>query len=382
MPNQPVQRVTRAVTAFGDSLLAIALPLLLLSVACCSPTLVPGESESPLTDQESLSGERTSVAFYNLENLFDTDDDPSNAGDDEYLPQAQRSWTVERYLDKLTNLSSVIAHLGGEADPSGPALLGVCEVENQKVLDDLARQPVLAAANYQVVHRESPDYRGIDCALLYRPEFFQVLQVRQLETALPLSDEGEVRTTRDVLYVKGLLQTDTVHVFVNHWPSRRGGEARSRPGRLAAARTNRVVIDSILSGHAQAQVIVMGDLNDDPINESVRSGLRSVERRDLSTTDELYNPMVSLYRQGEGTLGYRDRWNLFDQILVSPGLAHPDAPTEWTLQHVRVLRRPEMLQREGRYRGYPFRTYVGPDYLGGYSDHLPVYAILARSDAG
>ena len=332
----------------------------------------PIEDPAPGGPQETAS-----VAFYNVENLFDTRDDPANDGDDEYLPTADKRWDEARYAKKVDDLARVISELGGGTASGGPALVGLAEVENADVLRDLAAAPALAEADYGVVHYDSPDYRGIDVALLYRRGDFAVLRSRPIAVTLP-PREGSTRerTTRDILYVKGLLRGDTLHALVNHWPSRGGGEERSRPDRALVAGVVRAAVDSVLAAVPEADVLVVGDLNDDPVDASVREVLGAVDRRDLAVGGALYNPYFAPFRRGEGTLGYRLAWNLFDQIIASAGLAAHG--TDWSLREAHVFAPGYLLQDGGTYRGFPERTYVGDDYRGGYSDHLPVYVVLQR----
>ncbi len=347
----------------------------LLSLAILLTQCAPRAAERAGFTPESKQQQEV-IAFYNLENLFDTDDDPQNPGDDEWLPSAAKQWTPQRYQEKLGRLATTIATLGGGASTGGPALLGVCEVENEKVLRDLLTQPPLATSNYGIVHRESPDWRGIDCGLLYRREKFEVIGSQALYVDIGTRSDGSPRTTRDILMVVGQLEGAPLTVFVNHWPSRRGGEAASRPGREAAAQLLRAAVDSIQAADPAMGIIIVGDFNDDPTSPSLAKTLQATGKRGDAAQTGLYNPMTSLYRQGEGSLGYRDSWNLFDQIIVSDNLAQADEG--WRLKQARVLRQPNLLQPSGRFKGYPLRTYVGNSYLGGYSDHLPVYAILTR----
>ncbi len=319
------------------------------------------------------------VGFYNVENLFDVDDDPANPGDDEFLPHSPKRWTAKRYQEKLMHTAAAVLDIGSEAVPGGPALLGVAEIENARVLRDLISQPQLLPGGYDLVHYDSPDPRGIDVGLIYRRAFFEPVYSKPLHVSLGTRDDGTERTTRDVLYVKGLLLGDTLHFFVNHWPSRRGGEAVSRPGRAAAAAVVRAAVDSIRGVVAMADIVIVGDLNDDPTDASVATTLRAVDRRGNAGQTGLYNPMAAMFRRGEGTLGYRDSWNLFDQVIVSEGLAAYGE--DWSLRDARVLRKGYLLQAAGRYKGYPLRTFVGDDYAGGYSDHLPAYGILTRPKA-
>lgn len=320
------------------------------------------------------------VGFYNLENLFDVDDDPTKRGDDEWLPGSPKAWTPKRYVEKLSRLARVINDMGGAESPGGPAVVGVCEVENARVLEDLVRQPLLARSNYRVIHVESPDYRGIDNGLLYRADQFEPTTTQALYVHLGYRDDSTRRTTRDVLAVKGKLLGDEVHVLVNHWPSRRGGQAKSAPRRAIAAHVARGYVDSVLAVDPNADILLVGDFNDDPVSPSITEVLKAATKKSEARATGLYNPMVSLYRQGEGSLGYRDSWNLFDQTIVSAGLA--EAGDDWSLRNARVFRASYLLNPAGRFKGYPLRTYVGDTFQGGYSDHLPAVAVLTRPKAG
>ena len=351
---------------------ALCLALCLAAVSC-----TPKTTDSLSGAKSAEASDRSVVAFYNLENLFDSDDDVTNEGDDEWLPESPKRWTAQRYQEKLGRLAKVILDLGGTASPGGPALIGVCEVENAKVLRDLSQQAALARSNYKVVHFESPDYRGIDCAALYRSDLFELDEAMPIRVPLPMRSDSSIRTTRDILLVRGRLLGDSISMFVNHWPSRRGGETASRPGRVAAARTLKHHADSLRTLNPAADIVIVGDFNDDPVSLSLRETLQAVARRGDVGQTGYYNPMVSLYRQGVGSLGYRDSWNLFDQIIVSEGLA--EGGSDWRIEQAQVFRAPYLFQAAGRFRGYPLRTYVGSDYRSGYSDHLPVYAVLARS---
>lgn len=351
-----------------------------ISVALAAALLfgcTPKAADRGTTTRPAEPQDRGVVAFYNLENLFDTDDDPENWGDDEFLPEAKKRWTPRRYQEKLGRLARVVLDLGGEASPGGPALLGVCEVENAKVLHDLAQQAALVGSDYDVVHFESPDGRGIDCAALYRKGLFEVEQALPIGVDIGYRDDSTRRTTRDIVMVRGRLRGDPLTMFVNHWPSRRGGEAASRPRRVAAATRLKHYVDSLRADDPDVDIVLVGDFNDDPTSASIREVLRPADRRGDAGQTGLYNPMASLHRQGTGSLGYRDSWNLFDQVIVSEGLAAATGP-DWSLEQAQVLRAPYLLQTTGRFRGYPLRTFVGDNYLGGYSDHLPVYAVLTR----
>lgn len=317
-----------------------------------------------------------SIGFYNLENLFDTLDSP-NTNDVDFLPQGRLAWNTERYLSKQANMAKVISQLATELSPDGVALLGVAEIENQKVLEDLVAQPELKDRKYQIVHYESPDERGIDVGLLYQPKYFQVLGSRAAPVALKDPKTGVVDYTRDILYVAGKFDGEPIHVMVGHWPSRRGGEAGSGWMRAAAAAVCKHLADSIQTVDPNAKIVIMGDLNDDPDNKSLTQVLKARRSADNLKAGELYNPMYDFYKEGNGTLAYKDSWDLFDQMIVSKGLVNK-AAGGWQLYKAHIFRQPWLLQTEGAFRGYPFRTYVGDIFINGYSDHLPVYLFLLK----
>lgn len=318
------------------------------------------------------------IGFYNVENLFDTVDDP-DIFDEEFTPTGTRLWTENIYREKLDHLSRVIAELGVELTPDGLAILGVAEVENRKVLEDLVQQPALQARRYEIVHYDSPDRRGIDVALLYQPKYYQVNQSK----AIPLliyDDEGKRIFTRDILLVGGIFDGDPLHILVNHWPSRRGGESATRALRNAAALRNQQIADSLLLTDPAAKVIVMGDLNDDPVSPSVRKILRAQSKPDKLKDKGFYNPMYPFYKKGIGTLAYRDAWSLFDQILINHNLI--EGRTDGYRYYRSHIHNPNYLvQKQGRYKGYPFRTFDFDRYMGGYSDHFPVYIYLVKEVA-
>ncbi len=317
----------------------------------------------------------TCVGFYNLENLFDTivDPDPDKILQDEFTPKGKNHWTSELYYEKLNNMAKVIAELGVEVTPDGAAILGVSEVENRTVLEDLAKTEKLKDRNYEVVHYESPDRRGIDVGLLYNPKYFKVVSSRSIS----LRDIDTTFYTRDQLLVSGYLNDEMIHVLVAHWPSRSGGEKRSAPRRAAAAKLGKMVVDSILALDPNAKIFYMGDLNDDPTDKSVKLGLKGNGKKEEVKADEMFNPWEAYYKKGIGTLAYRDAWNLFDQILVSPGLIDEDYSTYKYYKAV-IFSKSFLKNDSGSYKGYPHRTFAGGAYVGGYSDHFPVYLFLVK----
>ena len=313
------------------------------------------------------------VGFYNLENLFDTIDDP-NKRDEEFLPNGQNRWNTEKYMTKLANMSEVISQIGRDDDPDGLAVLGISEIENRQVIEDLINTPLLKPMGFEIIHYDSPDKRGVDVGMIYRPKYLEVTNTKSYELIIPGMYDF---FTRDQLVVSGKLLGDDIHFIVNHWPSRRGGEKASRPLRNAAAALSRHIVDSLLALDPQAKIIVMGDLNDQPTNESVLKIMNAKGNKDKLKEGEFYNPMYKLYKQGIGSGAWRDTWSLFDQILLSQGLLGEDYTT-YKYYGVRIFNKPFLKQKEGRYKGYPYRTFAGGTWMGGYSDHFPVYVILIR----
>jgi hypothetical protein len=315
------------------------------------------------------------IGFYNFENLFDTLDAP-DIRDEEYTPEGFRLWNTMRYNEKLDNLAKVVEELGTDVTPDGVSVLGVSEVENRKVLEDFVAHPLIKDRNYQIVHYDSPDFRGIDVALLYNPKYFTV----ESSEAVPLKiydKEGERKKTRDILFVSGQYDGEPMHFLVNHWPSRRGGESATQEFRNAGALVCKNICDSLMQINPRAKIIIMGDLNDDPISPSVKKVLEAKSDKKQVRKGGIYNPMYDLFRKGFGTLAYRDAWSLFDQTLLSYGLVSSRS-TGYRFFKVRVHNPTYLLQKTGRFKGYPFRSYGGGTYLGGYSDHFPVYVFLLK----
>lgn len=316
------------------------------------------------------------VGFYNLENLFDTVDDPAT-NDSDFLPTGKLHWTKEVYHEKLGNMARVISELGTDVTPDGVAILGVAEVENRKVLEDLVAEDKIAGRKYEIVHYDSPDERGIDVGLIYQPKYFKVLGSK----AIPLmiyGDDGERNFTRDILYVSGLLDGEPLHVLVNHWPSRRGGEAATRPMRNAAAQVCKNVKDSLLALDPNVKVIVMGDLNDDPNSPSVKKVLAAAADKDAVKKGGFFNPMEAFFDKGYGTMAYNDAWSLFDQVIVSQGLVK-ERQDGYRFLNANVYNKTYLTQKSGQFKGYPFRTFDFENYMGGYSDHFPVYLMLVKA---
>lgn len=304
------------------------------------------------------------IAFYNLENLFDTKDDPYTL-DDDFLPNSEKRWNQDRYQKKLFKLGTAISNIGFAKTGKAPVLLGVAEVENKKVLEDLAASKHLKNKDYGVVHYESPDERGIDVGLLYQKQYFEVTHSENIPVYVD-NQNGERDYTRDILRVTGLLNHEEIHILINHWPSRRDGAHLTAYKRIAAAQKNREIIDEITAENAEAKIIIMGDFNDDPYSESIKEHL---------VQNDLFNPMERLHTRYRGSLNYRSQWNLFDQIIFSHNF-HRYQPGKHSFSEASIFDHDFLKIRKGRYKGNPFRTYVGRKYMGGYSDHFPVYIKL------
>lgn len=320
--------------------------------------------------QQTFNGDLVCVAFYNIENLFDTIDSP-DTDDREFLPEGANQWNSYKYKVKLKNMAEVIGQIGDEFVTGGPSIIGLSEVENRAVLKDLINTPPLQGKGYGIVHFDSPDPRGVDVALLYKFRDFKVLNA----VAVPLRIKNNPRfRSRDQLVVSGVLYGDTLHLIVNHWPSRRSGPEF----RAAAASLTRQIVDSLNSVHPSAKIIVMGDLNDDPTDPSLTQFLQAKGSKKELKTNDLFNPMYKLFKKGVGSLAYQDAWNLFDQIIVSEPIVN-NKKKGYYLYSTRVFSKPFLFNKEGQYAGYPFRTFAGGAWVGGYSDHLPTFIILRKN---
>lgn len=325
--------------------------------------------------QEDKTYTLRTIAFYNIENLFDTEND-SLIFDDDRTPEGKDKWTIERYKDKVQNMSQVLSELGNEITQTSADIIGICEIENRSVLEDLVHHENLRDKDYHIVHVDSPDERGIDVALLYKRESF-IVNTFKSHRLLLSNEEGYRDYTRDQLVVSGYLDDEKFHFIVNHWPSRSGGEARSKPNRIAAAKLNKRIIDSIQRLNIDAKIISMGDFNDDPVDESMKKILRTSGKKDSLEVDDLYNPFEKLFKKGVGSLAYRDRWNLFDQMFFTSNLIN-DTKDSYSFWKAGVFNPSYLFDPKGKYKGYPLRTYAGGSYVGGYSDHFPVYMYLIR----
>ncbi len=335
--------------------------LCLLSLASCSVSksvlqLTPGDYR---------------VAFYNVENLFDTVDDLSNPGDDEFLPTSKKNWTPERYQKKLDHLASVIEGMGY------PALLGVAEVENETVLKDFCVKTSLKAHDYGIVHFESPDYRGIDVALLYKKSMFKVTNSETIRIKFPVGmipDKPDY-TTRDLLVVEGnFMGKEKLYIIVGHLPSRSEGQKETEPRRKHVAFQIGKKVDEILSKNAKANIIVMGDMNDEPTDPSMAQSLDAQPLGNEVVSDKLYNCFSNLQKKGEGSYRYRGDWNMLDQIILSGNLVRSGKQLNYVSST--IFQADWMMYKDEKYGISPSRTFGGDRYFGGYSDHLPIFVDL------
>lgn len=319
---------------------------------------------TPLFSQTEIK-----IMGYNVENLFDIYPD-SITNDKEYAPGGYRGWNYERYNTKLTNIAKVVA-AAGEWDL--PTLIGLCEIENRRVLDDLTQKTGLRNLNYQIVQYESLDARGIDVALLYRPDNFKLINSRPIRIQLP----NTTSTTRDILYASGSLSNgDTLHVFMNHFPSRMGGELESEERRNAVAGYLRAAVDSLHRVANNPKIVILGDFNDMPDNSSMIEvlGAKPLPKKDSEVLDKgLYNLTYKFHEAGtSGSYFFQGKWDMLDQIIVSGSLLNGKSKSRVDEPSVRIFSADWLLE-DDKYSGKrPSRTYIGMKYNGGYSDHLPV----------
>lgn len=320
------------------------------------------------------------AGFYNLENLFDTCHDEGK-NDYEFLPDGGYHWDAMRYTNKLHNMAKALADMGTDVLPQvGCAFIGVAEVENDKALTDLVSQPPLKAKDFQFVHIEGPDKRGIDCALLYNPKLFQVIDCHLHPYVQPLAKDSLYKT-RGFFAIHGKMADEDVTVIVCHLPSRFSTSFYREQG----AQQVRVIKDSILTADPNRKIFIMGDMNDDPTCKSMTDGLKGKANIKDVQKGDMFNPWYNtLARDGVGTLMYQGSWNLFDQILISPNLldkSKKPAYKNLTYWKHQVFKRDYLLQAEGKYKGLPKRTTAGGVWLNGFSDHLPVVLYLVKEQA-
>lgn len=348
----------------------ICFPILFALISIfsnCNKTLAQKENK------QKTKGEVNQIAFYNVENLFDTQNDPATE-DEQFLPKSEKKWTPKRYRTKLENIYKVLDSLDNQTYTL-PALVGLAEVENDRVLQDLIAQVPSKTSNYDFIHRDSPDVRGIDVALLYDNRIFTPSDQEFLRVDFDhLPDE----TTRDILYAKGKFKKEQLHIFVTHWSSRRGGVKKSEPKRIACAKVVRTKLDAIFAKEPNAKIVIMGDFNDETQNRSVTEILRvKNDANDLNKSD-LYNTSYPLDEAGKGTYNYRGKWNMLDQIIVSEALLQSKKGLRTVDQQAKIYQEKWICYYDKKKKqSVPSRTYGGPNYYGGYSDHFPTFLTIA-----
>ncbi len=326
-----------------------------------------------ITDRKKSQNVR--IVFYNVENLYDPYDDTTTM-DDEFTSTGARRWSYSKFQTKLNHLSKTLFAIG-EWEP--PAIVGFCEVENKYVLNKLIYQTPLKKFKYRIIHHDSPDSRGIDVTLLYRPEKFTVLTWKYIQVHFPFDTTAQ---TREILMVKGkVFLNDTIILFVNHWPSRRGGYLESQPRRNFVAGLLRSKIDSIFRMDHNPYIIIMGDFNDEPDKESISSILAAKPYLENCGNTDLINLMYPNERQwNEGTIKYQGQWSIFDQFIVSGNLVRKSDESNAIFADAHIFKGDFLMEKDDRNLGEKLkRTYAGPRYLGGFSDHLPIYLDLKKN---
>jgi len=339
---------------------AVVLTLAILAISVLISFFVTSFVEGGFSKKRNLT-----VVFYNVENLFDTENTKSG-NDAEFTPDGANKWTEDRYDKKVTDISKVLSSVNKNELPE---IIGLCEIENRKVLDDLVKTQLLKDGDYEIEHFESPDFRGIDCALLYRPDEFKV--IKSTPVSVSFSDDPEY-STRDILYVKGETRNkEEFHIFVNHWPSRIGGLEQTEPKRVAVARLLKSKIDSVQKVNPSANILVMGDMNDEPSNKSVSEVLAAKSPKVKNAA--LVNLMYPIHTNKKGSYNYRGNWNMLDNIVISAGLL--DNNGFQCVEKQGFVFHEKWMEYVDKTNGItPNRTYGGPNYYGGVSDHFPVYA--------
>ena len=323
--------------------------------------------------QEKRNFKIHTVAFYNVENLFDTINDVNK--NDEASPIMEMKFNRSNiYKKKVSNMAKVVSQIGYDYTKRAPSIVGICEVENLNVVQDLINQKELKDENYGIVHYESPDNRGIDVALIYKKNIFEVKSSSSHEVIITDNNSSNRRPTRDQLVVSGLIDGELIHLIVNHWPSRGADETK----RIAAAKVNNKIIDSLRGVYKSPKIITMGDFNDDPFDKSIKKVLGAKKDRNDVRKKDMYNPFETiLVDQGIGTNAYRDKWQLFDQIIISEGFLKKDYK-DYQFYRAGVFNKSFLINKKGKYKGYPFRSFSFGSFTDGFSDHLPPYIFLIK----
>ncbi len=317
------------------------------------------------------------VAYYNLENLFDTINAP-NTNDEEFLPEGGYKWNTLKYENKLKNMSYALSKLGTDVDPRGAVVIGVSEIENRQVLEDVCAMPVWGDRKLKIVHYDSPDRRGVDVGLLYNPKLFTVVHTSSHRLTVPNQPDF---ITRDQLVVSGYLteMAEKIHIIVNHYPSKYGGEERSRPGREAAAALSKHLADSIFAKEPNAKIIICGDLNDDPNTFPTAEVIGAKKKRKDVEKQGFYNCFWQVWEdRGIGSLYYNGVWNLYDQFIISEPLLNADPNESLAYWKAEIYNKPFLTEQHGKNKGTPKRTHKSGLWTNGYSDHYPTMIYLIK----
>jgi predicted extracellular nuclease len=351
----------------------VFIAIALASFSCFAQIM---DTDLPPELKQKVENDRmVRIMFYNCENFFDTKND-SLVIDEEFLPEGDRNWNKNRYFEKQNHVSKVITAIGGWNPPD---LVALCEIENRKILEGLTLQSPLYIFGYKIIHKESPDARGIDVGLLYKPEKYKPVKNEFLAVNYPHSS----RKTRDILFSTGILPNgDTLHIFVNHWPSRYGGQLESEENRIFVASLLKAKTDSILTKNNEALIVLVGDFNDEPNNTSLLETLGAKPNLDSTNNKQLVNLSYNLqFVKNQGSNKYQGHWGILDQIIVSGALLTQSAKTYTTTERASIFEAPFLLEADEVYLGLkPFRTYIGFKYNGGFSDHLPVFIDLLKKE--
>ncbi|MBD0831040.1 endonuclease/exonuclease/phosphatase family protein [Aestuariibaculum sediminum] len=316
------------------------------------------------------------IAFYNMENLFDTINDP-NIFDESSPILKLKFHKSEVYKQKIKNMARVIADIGKDVTQNAPAIIGICEVENREVIEDVINDSLLRSKYYGIIHYNSPDARGIDVALLYQKPIFTPLATESKTLNIYDQSTGKRQYTRDQLIVSGLLEGEPFHIIVNHWPSQRGGQAKSEHKRMTAAKLTKQIIDSLQAIDPYAKICIMGDFNDDPTSASIKKVLKPRKDKYNLPLKAIYNPYNNLFKKGFGTTAYRDSWSLFDQIMLTQPLVTQDY-SSFNFYKAAIYNKRYLIDQTGRFKGYPKRSFSNGSFTNGYSDHFPVFIILLK----
>ena len=341
-------------------------------------------------DAQSTSSRNYVIGFYNLENLFDIYDDPVK-NDSEFLPEGKNKWTEAKYQKKLQNMAKVIRSMK-EENGVWHALLGVSEIENRLVLEDLVMEPQIEEANYQIIHYDGPDRRGVDVALLYKPEVFKYIESESIPFTFEGSSIDFVMTkeqqdyfkTRDILMVHGTIDGEHFAIYVAHLPSRAGGK---KGGNQLRDRGGEIMYEHAMQMQKKypgIKIVCMGDMNDNPTDPSMAEYLHGKEFKADVTDTDFFSPFTSMLKAGFGSLAYQGVWSIYDLLLVNNALANPQPGTFGLRQlhkkgyYGRIYNAKFLTNQSGQYKGTPFRTFSNGAFIGGYSDHYPTYIVITK----